>query len=278
MDKIKIDQLEIYAYHGVFPEEKEKGQRFYLNVEIETDFREAAKEDKLEKSINYGEICERMEKTFTKESSDLIEAAAWKTAEDLLLHFPKIQKVTLEVRKPEAPIPMKFDSVSVELSLEWHKVYLAFGSNLGDKEKYIRDGIQQLKEGREFRKIEVSDFYCSRAYGGVKQGSFVNGVLYVETYLTPYELLDRLHAIEKMAGRERNIHWGPRTLDLDILFYDQLILEEKDLQIPHKDMINRDFVLLPLIQIAPYLRHPIYGKTVEEMAKELEESYIIKKN
>ena len=277
MDIIRIDDLEIYAYHGVFPKEKKQGQRFFINVKIETEFREAARTDDLEKSIHYGEVCERINQIFTKNSYDLIETAAFKTAEDLLHTFPKIQKICLEVRKPEAPIPMKFASVSVELSLQWHKVFLSFGSNLGEKEKYVREALERIAKAKEFRNLTVSDFYQSEAYGGVQQDNFLNGVLFIETYLTPYELLGWIHETEELAGRKRTIHWGPRTLDLDILFYDDLVIDKSDLQIPHKDMKNRDFVLLPLKQLAPYMRHPVYGRTIEEMAEELQENYIILK-
>ncbi len=87
----------------------------------------------------------------------------------------------------------------------------------------------------------------------------------VETLLDPEQLLETLHEMEKAAGRERPLRWGPRTLDLDILFYDQLVLESKDLVIPHPDMQNRLFVLQPLAEIAPYFRHPVLGKSVREL-------------
>ena len=120
----------------------------------------------------------------------------------------------------------------------------------------------------------MSDFFYSSPYGGVEQEDFVNGVLEAETILEPYELLEYLHVLEKKADRVRNQHWGPRTLDLDIIFYENLILDEKELQIPHTDMKNRDFVLVPLAQLAGYKRHPIFNMTVDEMVNRLKEYHI----
>ena len=102
----------------------------------------------------------------------------------------------------------------------------------------------------------------------VEQDDFLNGCLELKTLLSPEELLESIHEIEKNAGRERVIHWGPRTLDLDILLYDDLVLEREELCIPHVEMHKRKFVLEPLHEIAPYKRHPVYGKTVREMLED----------
>ena len=274
MDVIKIENLKVFAHHGVFEDEKRNGQDFYVNARLVSDLKKAGMTDNLVDSTHYGEVCLQIEKTLTEEKYDLIERAAEKAIEDVLIHFPLVQEVTLELRKPHAPIPMEFESVSVEITRSWHKVYIAFGSNMGEKEKYINDAIQDMKECRFFRNIVVSEFFYSVPYGGVEQDNFVNGVMEAETMLEPYELLDFLHELEANANRVRKQHWGPRTLDLDIIFYDDLILDEKDLQIPHKDMANRDFVLVPLAQLAGYKRHPLLKITVEEMVKNLEEYYI----
>ena len=267
MDVIKIENLKVFAHHGVFEDEKRNGQDFYVNARLVSDLKKAGMTDNLVDSTHYGEVCLQIEKTLTEEKYDLIERAAEKAIEDVLIHFPLVQEVTLELRKPHAPIPMEFESVSVEITRSWHKVYIAFGSNMGEKEKYINDAIQDMKECRFFRNIVVSEFFYSVPYGGVEQDNFVNGVMEAETMLEPYELLDFLHELEANANRVRKQHWGPRTLDLDIIFYDDLILDEKDLQIPHKDMANRDFVLVPLAQLAGYKRHPLLKITVEEMVK-----------
>ena len=103
----------------------------------------------------------------------------------------------------------------------------------------------------------------------MEQDEFLNGVCQIETLYTPEELLDFLHLLEQAAHRERKVHWGPRTLDLDIIFYDDLVMDSDELTIPHIDMQNRDFVVDPMAEIAPYKRHPIYGKTMKELKGEL---------
>ena len=276
MDVIKIENLKVFAHHGVFEDEKRNGQDFYVNARLVSDLKRAGMTDNLSDSTHYGEVCLQIEKSLTKTNYDLIERAAQAAIEDIMIKFPLIQEVTLELKKPHAPISMEFESVSVEITRGWHKVYIAFGSNLGEKDKYISDAIQEMRENRYFRNIVVSDFFYSSPYGGIEQDDFVNGVMEAETMLEPYELLDYLHELEARANRIRKQHWGPRTLDLDIIFYDDLVLDEKDLQIPHKDMVNRDFVLVPLAQLAGYKRHPLLKITVDDLVKSLKEYYISK--
>ena len=117
--------------------------------------------------------------------------------------------------------------------------------------------------------VAISDKIVTEPYGNVEQDVFLNGVMKIETLLPADELLQILQKVEEHAGRERKIHWGPRTLDLDIIFYDDDIISEDDLIVPHPDMKNRDFVLKPLMQIAPYKLHPVYRKTISDMYTEL---------
>ena len=105
----------------------------------------------------------------------------------------------------------------------------------------------------------------SGSFGGVAKNEFLNGVICIETFYEPEELLSFLHETEKNCGRERKEHWGDRTLDLDIIFYDDLVLRSSDLSIPHPDMENRDFVLKPLCEIAAEHIHPVIGKTVRDI-------------
>lgn len=278
MDEIIIENLKVFAHHGVYQEETEKGQNFYVNAVLYTDTRKAGKEDKRELITSYGDVCQFIYKFVGENVYKLIETVAEKTAEAVLSEFPLLEGITLEIRKPEAPIDLEFQSVSVKITRMWHTAMLATGSNVGNRPKYIKDAIETIDSDEMCRVIKRSELVRSRSYGDVEQGDFFNGAVLIRTLYTPEELLDRLHEIEDAFGRQRVKHWGPRTLDLDIIFYDDLVLYTDTLQIPHIDMQNRDFVLEPLSQIAPYKMHPVFGRTVIQLYEEVQktgEKYVI---
>ncbi|ACA56750.1 2-amino-4-hydroxy-6-hydroxymethyldihydropteridine diphosphokinase [Clostridium botulinum] len=145
-----------------------------------------------------------------------------------------------------------------------HTAYVAFGSNMGEKENYIKRALEKIEE-RGMKIIKVSSIYETEPYGVLDQDSFLNGVVKIETNLTPEDLIGELLNIEKQLDRVRERRWGPRTIDLDIIFYDDLIINEKDLVIPHKDMENREFVLKPLCDIDENFIHPVLKKSVREL-------------
>jgi len=271
MDEIRIEDLKIYAYHGVYAEENEKGQDFYVNAVLYTETREAGKEDALTLSTDYGEVCHFMNDFLKIHTFQLIETMAEKTAEQVLLHFPLVKEMDIEIRKPQAPIGLPFESVSVKIHRGWHKVYVALGSNMGEKQAYIENALQSIKKNEKIKNVKVSSFIQTAPYGEVKeQDDFLNGVTEFETLYTPEELLEFLHVLEQEANRVREIHWGPRTLDLDIIFYDDLVMDTEQLTIPHADMHNREFVLRPLCELTKYYRHPLLGKTVSELLETLQ--------
>lgn len=269
MDEIRIKELKVFANHGVEQQEQENGQDFFVNAVLYTDTCGAGMTDKLEETTNYSVVCHFINRFMQQNTYKLIETAAEHLARELLLQFPLVKELDLEIRKPSAPIGLPFSSVSVKIHRGWHKVFVAFGSNQGDKEAHIERGLAQLNTYPGIIVEKSSEIVRSAPYGGVEQEEFLNGVVYLRTYLSPWELLTVLHEIEASENRERKVHWGPRTLDLDIIFYDNLVLDEEKLCIPHIDMQNRDFVLLPMMELAPYKRHPITGKSVQEMATEL---------
>lgn len=270
MDKIHIKNLEVFARHGVFPEENVLGQKFVVSAVLYTSTREAGRADDLAKSIHYGEVSQFVTEFMEQNTFQLLETAAERLAEELLLNTERLEKIRLEIKKPWAPVGLPLETVSVEIERGWHTAYIALGSNLGDKEANLRLGVEGLRSTRGCRVEAVSDFLVTAPYGGVEQDDFLNGAMKIRTLLTPHELLERLHEIEQEAKRERVVRWGPRTLDLDILLYDDLILDEEELHIPHIEMYKRDFVLKPLCQIAPYARHPVYNRTAAELLADLE--------
>ena len=146
--------------------------------------------------------------------------------------------------------------------------YIALGSNLGDKEKNLRRALLLLtQQGVEI--VRVSSFLSTEPYGVTDQPQFLNAVACVRTSLAPLALLDVLLATELAMGRMRLRHWGERNIDLDLLLYEDVVLDMPRLHLPHPDMQNRDFVLLPLAEIAPELKHPTLQKTIWELKENL---------
>ncbi|GBG97063.1 GTP cyclohydrolase I FolE [Lactococcus termiticola] len=132
-----------------------------------------------------------------------------------------------------------------------HSVYLSLGSNMGDRQDYLRRAIASLGENPGILMEQVSRFYETSPVGGVVQDDFINVALKLSTTLGPDELLAFIHEVEAKLGRERLIHWGPRTIDIDILLYDELEMNSDDLTLPHPELFKRLFVLEPLAELLP---------------------------
>lgn len=264
-DQIRIRGLRIFAHHGVFEEETRLGQTFVVNATLFTSTRKGGLGDSLEDTISYADVCQFLTDYLQQNTWKLLEAAVEHTCRALLLRFPLLRKVELELEKPSAPIPLPFDSVSVCITRSWHRSFVALGSNMGEKQGYLDGAVQALLADPCVRLKQVSTYYVTAPYGGVEQDDFLNGALELETLYTPEELLDVLHTIEQAAKRERLVHWGPRTLDLDILFYDDLVQDDSVLTLPHPDMQNRDFVLKPMAELAPHFVHPVFHRTMQQL-------------
>lgn len=269
MDLIKIENLKVFAYHGVYESEREKGQNFFVNATLHSDLRDSAVDDDVESTTDYAAVCQTIKDEMTLKTYSLIETVAERVAQAILVNFTKVDSVDIEIKKPQAPVPMEFDSISVKISRGWSDAYLSYGSNLGDREENIEKALFELCDRNDCKMVQNSSLIETKPYGNVVQDDFLNGACYIKTLLRPMELLDVLHELENDAGRVRDVHWGPRTLDMDIIFYDDLIYDSDDLIIPHVDIENREFVLRPMAEIAPYKRHPIFRKTMQEMLDEL---------
>lgn len=269
MDQIKIKRLEVFAHHGVLEEETREGQKFYVSVTLFLDTRQAGLVDDLTKSVHYGEVSYLITDLMQSNTFYLIETVAEFLAEKILLSFPLVQELELEVSKPMAPIGLPFEDVSVTVKRGWKEAYLSFGSNMGNREQSLQKALDTIGKNSKCRIQTISEFLITKPYGDVDQEDFLNGVMKIQTLYTPFELLEFLQKIEKEGGRERLRHWGPRTIDLDILFYEQLVISNEKLIVPHVDLKNREFVLKPMVQIAPYHVHPVFHKTMTVLLGEL---------
>lgn len=268
-DKIIIEDLECFGFHGVLKEEQTLGQKFLVSLVMYVDTRQAGKCDDLDQSVNYARVCELVTSFMKENTFQLIEAAAEHLAEKILLTYSKIEKIEVTIKKPWAPVRLPLDTVGVTITRGWHRAYIGIGANLGNKEKNIENAIECFREHPLCRIKEVSRMVKTKPFGVKEQEDFLNGTFLVETLLDPEELLELIGEIETKLKRVRKQHWGPRTIDLDILFYDSELIHTKQLTVPHPGIPKRDFVLVPLCDINPYHVHPVYQKTVQQLLEEL---------
>ncbi len=155
----------------------------------------------------------------------------------------------------------------VAMERKSHSVFLALGSNLGDRLANLQAAIERLPPA--VRVLRLSPVYETAPWGFLDQPMFLNQVIWVETGLSPLDLLEYLKSIEVALGRKPTFRYGPRLIDIDILLYDDLIFESPCLTIPHPRLGERPFVLFPLADLAPHLRHPLTHKTVQEMLRDV---------
>lgn len=272
MDKIYINNLEFIGFHGVFPEEKKLGQKFLVSLELIVDTREAGRTGDLTKSVHYGLVAQDVEKLFLEKSIDLIETCAENIAEMVLKKYELVKEVKVIVKKPWAPLQMHFENVGVEITRKWHRVYLSLGSNMGDKRKNLLEAIRRIDNLENTEVVKSSTILETEPFGYIEQDNFLNACLEVKTLMTAQEFLKSILQIELDMGRVREIKWGPRIIDIDILFYDKEIIEEDNLAVPHPWICEREFVLEPLSEIAPNYVHPLEKKTITMLARDLKES------
>ena len=269
MDKIYLKDLEIFANHGVFEEEKRLGQKFIFDIELELDLSVAGKTGDLNSSVHYGELVYEIEKIVSEKSYDLIETVGEKVCEHILLKYRMIKNAKVKVKKPWAPIGRHLSYAAIEINRGWHEAYISIGSNIGDKEKNLIEAINNLEDIKGIIIDKVSSFIKTEPWGLKEQDEFLNGAIKIKTVLSPRELMEVLLNIEKTMKRERIVKWGPRIIDLDIIFYDDLVTDDEYITIPHPRMEDREFVLKPLLEIAPNKVHPLTKKRIFKMIEEL---------
>lgn len=156
-----------------------------------------------------------------------------------------------------------------------HQTFLSTGSNLGDRLENLRQASQLISNEIGII-LKTSHIYITQAWGVLDQPDFLNQALEVQTELSPESLLEKIHAIEKKMGRIRTTHWSKRLIDIDILFYEQLIMNTEDLTLPHPFLHERNFVLAPLVEIASGFQHPIFQKTIVKLYENSQDKLNVK--
>ena len=256
MDRIDINGLRVMTLVGVLAHEREAAQPLQVDISLEVDLADAGFSDELADTAHYGLVAERVAAVMRESKDLLLERLAHRIAEEALL-VDRVEAVELTLTKLRPPIPEDLQSTAVHIRRDrkqvnvpvrqQHTAIVALGSNLGDRVGFLRFGIEQL--GSVVRQSRV---YETEPVGGPdQQGAYFNMVAVVETPLDPFAFIRRCQRIEAMAGRQRVIHWGPRTLDIDLLFYDDASISTEELLVPHPRIAQRRFVLHPLPDVAP---------------------------
>jgi len=228
-----------------------------------------AKKSKARKTIR------RPAKKIVKKSAKkkLIKKAVKRPAKKVAAKKTKIVAKTNIISKPVS----KKEQKPLKLKKGPHIAYLGLGSNVGDREEYIEQAIFLLSKTPGIKMRKKSANYETEPVGNTDQPQFLNAAIEIQTALDPYKLLSVLQETENALGRERDVEWGPRTIDLDILLYDDQIISDDKLQIPHALLHERLFVLKPLSEIAPKAIHSALEKTIidiyEERKNDIGEKY-----
>jgi dihydroneopterin aldolase / 2-amino-4-hydroxy-6-hydroxymethyldihydropteridine diphosphokinase len=256
MDRILIDDLRVLTLIGALPHEREAKQPLRVDISIGLDLRDAGASDELDDTVNYGAVAERVRELAEESKHILLERLAADIADNVLA-FDRVEEVDVLVTKLRPPIPTPVESTAVRLvrtraeaqipPLRCHEAIVALGSNLGDREFYLRYAVGELGTV-----TAMSQVFETEPIGGPDaQGAYLNMVVKVETSLDPYAFIRRCQRIEAGALRQRVVHWGPRTLDVDLLFFDDVQISSEELTVPHPRIDERRFVLTPLSEVAP---------------------------
>jgi dihydroneopterin aldolase/2-amino-4-hydroxy-6-hydroxymethyldihydropteridine diphosphokinase len=260
-DRIELRGIRVSGTHGVLPEEQVRAQPFEVDLDIEADLAAAAASDQLADTVDYGAVVAAVASVVAGDHADLLEHLAQRIVDSVFeVAGPKAGRVLVTVRKLRPPVPydLAWSGVSIARSRpsghapeapRRRRAFVALGSNLGDRWGNLRRAREAIPDV-----VAASRVYETEPVGGpAGQGAFLNCVLELSTDLDPRRLLQAAQVAESAAGRVRAEHWGPRTLDVDVLMVGDLVVDDPDLVVPHPLMWERAFVLVPLADLAPEL-------------------------
>ncbi|HWG13774.1 MAG TPA: 2-amino-4-hydroxy-6-hydroxymethyldihydropteridine diphosphokinase [Streptosporangiaceae bacterium] len=266
MDQIELRGLRVHGRHGVLPFEQRDGQEFLIDAVLSVDTRPAAAADDLTLTVDYGALSERLARIVAGEPVQLIETLAQRLAQACLAE-PAVRRARITVHKPHAPISRPFSDVAVTITRDRPvRAVLALGSNLGDRQQELQRAVDQLAVTPGVRVTAVSPVYETDPVGGPEQPDYLNAVVLAETGLPAADLLRRAHAIEAAARRTREVRWGPRTLDVDIITYGDEVSADPVLTLPHPRARQRAFVLAPWRDADPDAELPGSGPVAALLA------------
>lgn len=259
MDRIEITGLRVMTLVGVLSHERESAQPLEFDIFLEGDLRDAGSSDDLVDTAHYGMVAMQAAAIARESKDELLERLVHRIAENALT-FDRVEAVEVVARKLRPPIPEDIQHTAVRIRRTRsdlqipprtsHRAIVALGSNLGDRVGFLKLAVEELGTSL----ISQSQVFETAPVGGPdNQGAYLNMVVAVETSLDPFAMLRRCQRIESLALRQRIVHWGPRTLDVDLLFFDDITITSPELTIPHPRYGERRFVLTPLSEVAPEL-------------------------
>jgi len=275
MDKILIEGLKAWGKHGVLDFEKQYPQAFTVDMEIWADLSKAYLSDNLEDTVNYACIYEVIKTVIETQSFRLVERLAFVILEKVFRHDVRIQRIRIRLIKNKAPLEGQVDSIGVEIEKnrtqvllqdtckiietnvnadtsaktdtdEGYRAVLALGSNVGDKHQNMQRALEMLSDCGGIVILNKSKLYETEPVGYVDQEKFYNAAILVKTTLNPFDLYSKIKDIENNLGRKKTIRWGPRLIDIDIIAYERCVINTKGLTLPHKEYMQRAFVLKPI--------------------------------
>ena len=261
-DLIRLTGVRARGHHGVLEHERRDGQDFVVDVTLSLDLRAAGTSDELARTVNYAEVAADVVAVVTGPPRDLIETVAEEIAHRALAR-PLVEAVEVTVHKPSAPVGVPFGDVEVVVRRERDvPVVIALGANLegvdgSDPAGTVAAAARRLHRVRGLRGVRLSGLYATAPVGGPAQPDYVNAVAVARTRLAPGRLLAALHRVEEDFGRTRELRWGARTLDLDLVQYGDpaagtdVVSDEESLVLPHPRARERAFVLVPWLDADP---------------------------
>ena len=255
-DRIEITALRAVTIVGALPHEREIPQPLQIDLSLEVDLADAGRTDELGDTVHYGMVADQVVEVVTESKDTLLERLAARIADEELT-FDRVYAVDVTLTKLRPPVAVDAATTSVRLrrtratsdvaARPATRAFIALGSNLGDREGYLRGALREVGT-----LVAESQVYETDPVGGPdEQGPYLNMVVEIETTLDPYALLRRCQRIEAEAMRQRTVRWGPRTLDVDVILYDGVTIQSDELTLPHPRFAERRFVLTPLAEIAP---------------------------